>query len=97
MGKIGLEQFWKDEDINGWKKYVQLCEQFWNGKDYQLDLLKELKYEYEIAVVVNHNLGKSALIWIYNSIPALENLKPIECLENESLKVRLKMCLWRMD
>ncbi|MEZ5007636.1 MAG: hypothetical protein R2753_05720 [Chitinophagales bacterium] len=89
-----LENFYKgDED---WRNRVTVDSKLWTNSVSQIELLEKLDNHLDIAIVVNGKLGDSSLSWIDGEIPALENLKPVDCLQSESFMKRLKVCLSRM-
>ena len=92
MGSI--EQYWKDTDNEDWAAFVKICEERWTNSSEQIELIKKLKGNKDIAIVTNYHLGNGATEWIGKHIPVLDNLRPIECLDNDLLKTRLKMALW---
>lgn len=93
---IELEQYWQKSSNENWIDFVKLCKEFWNNSPLQLELLELLKDDKEIAIVVNYRFGNDSLNWVKSKIQVLDNLAPIECLDVEELKRRLKLALLRM-
>lgn len=89
-----LEKYYDD---NLWKDYVKLYESFWIDSEYQKKLLENLNDKIDIAKVIYGILEEESLRWIEKIIPALGNIKPIDCIDNEILSRRLKTMLTRMS
>lgn len=92
----GLEEYYDKSGKSGWKNMVELANKKWTCSPYQQKLLNELENHVDIAKVIYARLGKSSLEWINQSIPALENLSPRECISHPQLIKRLKEALMRM-
>ena len=56
---------------------------------------KELNNQIDIGRVVHYHNLEYSIEWINSKIPALDNLTPLECMENNELTLRLKVCLMR--
>lgn len=91
MGK--LEQYFEGEE--SWIKYSSMFDDDWTNSDVQLKLLEMCNGQLDIAKVIFYHLGKSSLKWMNSNVPALDNLSPLECLNDENLIKRLKVCLHR--
>ena len=91
MGK--LEQYFKGED--SWIKYSNLFGEDWTNSNFQLKLLEKCNGKLDIAKVIFYHLGENSLKWMDSNVPALEDLTPLECLNDEKLINRLKECLHR--
>lgn len=89
-----LEKYY---DANLWEDYVKLYESFWTDSEYQKKLLESLKGKIDIAKVIYGILEEESYGWIEKEIPALGNIKPIDCIDNEILLNRLKTMLTRMS
>ena len=87
-----IEQYFDQE---GWNHLVELCAKEWTGDEFQSELLKQLNGELDIAQVLFVTHRSSSLNYLTHKVPALGNLTPLECMESESLKKRLKECLRR--
>ncbi len=59
--------------------------------------LKSIFPDEALAYVIGGIFGDVALAWIEREIPALDNLRPMDCLGNTGLEKRLKTMLMRMD
>lgn len=80
-----------------WKNYIDLYNRFWNNGEYQQLLLNDLQNNIDVAKVIYGIFEDDSLEWINTEIPALGNLKPKNCLEDENLLKRLKTLLTRMS
>ena len=60
------------------------------------ELLKLLNNDIKLVNVIEGIVVNSSIMWIKRDIPALNNRKPIDCIKNDFLLVRLKECLLRM-
>jgi len=68
----------------------------WTLSDSQARLIDKLNGEKELAIVIWGEFKESAFNWITKKIPALDNISPMDCLNDENLINRLKVCLLRM-
>ena len=84
-------------DNSLWENYIKLYESFWVNSEYQKTLLKSLNNKVDIAQVIYGILEMESHIWIEKIIPALGNMKPINCIDDEILFKRLKTMLTRMS
>jgi hypothetical protein len=77
-----------------WKKMAELCKgiKTRNTKE----LLNLLDNDINLVNVIEARVGESSLFWIKRKIPALNNLRPVDCINNDTLLKRLKECLLRM-
>ena len=91
MGK--LEQYFKGEE--SWIEYSNLFGEDWTNSDFQLKLLEKCNEKLDIAKVIFYHLQENSLKWMDSNVPALDNLTPLECLNDEKLINRLKECLHR--
>lgn len=89
-----LEEYY---DNNHWEEYVKLYESFWIESEYQKRLLSSLNGKIDIAKVIYGILEEDSQKWIEKIIPALGNIKPINCIDDEILSKRLKTMLTRMS
>lgn len=93
--EIKLEQYYSEDD--NWTNFVDIAKECFNAEDkFKKSLINALNGYSDIAIVVYYRLESDSLEWIQRKIPALDNLKPIECLQSEKLINRLKECLMRM-
>lgn len=90
---IELEKYYNKKD---WDNLVDLCRGNWTNSSLQVELLKTLNGMLDIAIVLWMTHKSASSNWIKSGIPALDNLRPIDCLKNEKLIKRLKVCLLRI-
>lgn len=89
---IRLEQYFDEEQ---WEAFIQAFPEPASSDDYHL--LCQIVKEKELAKVIWHSVGENQSIkWLDTGVPALDDLTPRECLENQVLIKRLKECLFRM-
>ena len=88
-----LEQYFEGEEI--WIKYSSLFGDDWTNSELQIKLLRICNDHLDIAKVIFYELGEGSIKWMNSKVPALDNLSPVECLNNEDLIKRLKVCLHR--
>lgn len=92
---IKLENYFSGEKT--WNKFFEMCNDYNDSQNEDFKkLLKYLNNNFELTTVIFFRRGKHSIEWLNSNIPALDNLKPIECLKNEKLILRLKECLLRM-
>jgi len=89
-----LEKYYSGDD--NWKEFVELYEEFWSENDFQDSLLKELNNDLDIAKVVYGKFPSNTLKIIKQKVPALDDLKIIDCVNSKQLILRLRECLMRM-
>jgi Protein of unknown function (DUF2384) len=66
------------------------------AQDLQDEFVQKLDGHGDIASVVWFLMGDSSVAWISQPDPALDGLRPIDCLASPSLIRRLKSMLMRM-
>ncbi|VAW87483.1 Signal transduction histidine kinase CheA [hydrothermal vent metagenome] len=79
-----------------WNDFVSCFENEWVECDFQNELIEQLSNNVDIAKVIYASVGTIALDWIKETVPALENLSPSECLKSFNGTRRLKTMLMRM-
>jgi len=89
---IEIEKYYNKND---WENLVDLCRDNWIDNEQQIELLDSLKGLKDLAIVIWTTHKFASQYWIGKEIPALDNLRPIDCIENERLLRRLKVCLLR--
>ncbi|WP_423393811.1 hypothetical protein [Burkholderia sp. LMG 21824] len=91
---IRLEQYYAGDD--GWKEFSDLFVKFKDFQEVQ-DLAKDLNGQLDLAYTIYWVAGpKSAKKWINSNVPALDNIRPVDCVDNRELLKRLRECLMRM-
>ncbi|MEL1241439.1 hypothetical protein [Flavobacterium flavipallidum] len=86
---IELEKYYSEENWKGFSKTFE-------SVNAPKNLMMTLNNDEELAKVIFGILQNESFDWLNKNIPALDNLKPISCLENGHLSKRLKVCLTRM-
>lgn len=89
-----MTQLEKYFDEKQWNEVVETCLKYFK-EPINLELLELIKDE-RLALVIQANLAKQSKSWLNKKVPALDNLTPLECIKNEVLLKRLKVCLMRM-
>ena len=96
MKNAELKSYWDESKRKDWENFVGLCKEEWIDSPEQIKLLELLENNKDIAVVVNYQLGDSAINWIYRKIPALGNRIPVNCLKSGKSKMSLRETLLQM-
>ena len=91
---IKLEQYYKEE--GSWKKYSSIFGEDWTDSDFQKELLVLVNNQIDIAKVIYYHNAEFSIEWLNSEVPALDNLKPLECIKDSELTKRLKVCLMRI-
>ena len=89
----GLENYYAGDKV--WKKFAKICSNIKTKNTKKL--LSLFNNNIEVVNVIEYRNMETSLKWIELEIPALNNLKPIDCIKNKKLLKRLKECLLRMD
>ena len=79
-----------------WITFVQSFRNHWQECPFQEKLTRELNGLEDVAVVIYGLVGSSALKWIKEPVPALENHRPVDCCMKRSLIKKLKSMLMKM-
>ena len=88
-----LEQYYTGDEE--WKRFSDLYRNT-TGSIIVSELENILK-DRSVANVIAGILGNSSIDWIYKKVPALDNLRPVDCMYDPALKKRLRTMLMRMD
>jgi len=89
-----LEQYYAGDDV--WKKFSDLFAKYKDLPEVR-DIAKALNGHLDLACTIYWVAGpKSAQKWISSNVPALDNIRPIDCTDNPELIKRLRECLMRM-
>jgi hypothetical protein len=79
-----------------WKTLVALYEEDYLD-DNARELAARLDNQLDMAVIIYGKRGlKEGLWWIEQRVPALDDLKPVDCLNDPTLIKRLRSALTRM-
>lgn len=90
---IYLEQYYPGEE--DWILFSDLYRNIPHA-----EISKELESIFKdrsVAIVIAGILGNSSREWINKKIPALDNLRPVDCVNDPKLQKRLRTMLMRMD
>jgi hypothetical protein len=80
-----------------WKSYSDFYAEDYLDNNARL-LSEKLDGHLDLAVIIYGKRGiKEALWWIEREVPALEGIKPVDCLKNPELLKRLRECVMRMS
>ena len=78
-----------------WNNFAKICE---NIKTNNTEKLLEIfNNDIKLVNVIEYRLLDTSMHWIESKIPALNNIRPIDCINNKKLLKSLKECLLRMD
>jgi len=94
MNKNSLENYHSSDAV--WHRFAALFLDEWQTCQFKDELLSALDNDKEIAAVIYGSVWQNALQWIDNSVPALDNITPRECMKTEDGRKRLKTMLMRM-
>jgi hypothetical protein len=79
-----------------WQVLVQLYEEDYLDDDAR-SLAKQLDGNLDMAVILYGKRGlKEGLWWVEQQVPALDNMRPADCLKDPKLIKRLRTALMRM-
>lgn len=94
-----LEQYYPGDEA--WYKFSALAKTEIEAAAFNTDgailsrLKEHLKHHEDLAYVIYYFFYNDSLNWIERSIPILDDLKPIECLDSQALIHRLRASLLR--
>ena len=88
-----LEQYYLGDDE--WEQFISYYINISNTS-HTLQLASSLNGDITLAKTIEGIVGNTSLDWIKRKIPALDNISPIECLNNKNLLMRLRSMLMRM-
>ncbi|QKJ85717.1 hypothetical protein PMPD1_0745 [Paramixta manurensis] len=90
----GLEQYYAGD--KKWKSYVDFYAEDYLDDNARL-LSEKLNGHLDLAIIIYGKRGiKEAFWWIEQEVPALEGIKPLDCLQTPELLNRLRECVMRM-
>ena len=97
MDFLKMEQL--EDDYPGdadWQDFVDLYNKVYLDDDART-LAKRLDGNLDMAVILYGKRGlKEGLWWIEQQVPALDNIRPADCLKDPKLIKRLRTALMRM-
>ena len=89
-----LEQYYQSDD--NWNCFSSFYAVIPDSK-ITLQLLAILNGDILLTKTIEGIVGDSSLEWVQRKIPALDNLTPLDCINNPVLFNRLKEMLMRMN
>lgn len=87
-----LEQYYLGDE--SWNNFYKLYKDIPNTSHYSE--LKTIFNDITLIKVIEGKIGATSLDWIVIKIPALDDLSPIDCVNDPILIKRLKTMLMRM-
>lgn len=87
-----LEQYYTGDE-----EWIRFSGLYSNTTGSIVSELENILKDRSVANVIDGILGNTSLVWIYKKVPALDNLRPVDCMDDQALKKRLKTMLMRMD
>lgn len=90
----GLEKYYAGDET--WELSVKMFSEAYLDDNAHL-LADELNGCLDLAVIIYGKRGiKKALWWIEQEVPALDGIRPVDCLKDPELLKRLRECVMRM-
>jgi len=91
-----LENFYSGDFI--WEQNATTAyKQYWVDSDTQKKLLEKVGGDLMLAAMIYAKTEEGCLIWLETKVPALQNIKPDQCLIDPNRKLRLRETLMRME
>lgn len=90
---LNLEKYYHEDH---WQGMLKIANKYWENTPEQLELLSIIT-DIEIAKVIWGRLIDNCFNWINKPLADLDYLRPIDCLNDDELKKRLKTVLIRFD
>ena len=88
-----IENYYINDEA--WENFAKICKNI--ETKHTKELLTLLNNDIKLVNVIEYRVLENSLDWITRNIPALNNLRPIDCVNDDNLLKRLKECLLRMD
>lgn len=79
-----------------WEAFVDVFAEEWKRCAFADELLSWCGGHRDIAMAVYGVMGEDARRWMETEIPALDELRPRECIASERLRKRLRSMLMRI-
>ena len=79
-----------------WKNFANYYIHVKTERKNTKELLIKFENDQELVGVIEGLVGKNTLDWIERKIPALDNIRPIDCIGNKSEIKKLKKMLMNM-
>jgi len=89
-----LEKYYSGDAA--FSKYASAFDAEWATCDYRNELLTAFRNNIELAKPICYEFGRDYRDWMLRNIPALDGLRPVDCLDDPQLLNRLKEYLLRM-
>lgn len=90
---IELERYYCGDDA--WNRFCTLFVQH-SGHPWVVEASQKLNGHIDLAYVIYGVLGAGYEQWIYQEVPALDDLRPVDCVASSDLVKRLRECLMRI-
>lgn len=90
---IYLEQYYPGEE-----EWITFSDLYRNKPEAAIpNELENIFKDRSVAIVIAGILENTSLEWINKKIPALDNLRPVDCVDDPGLQKRLRTMLMRID
>ncbi|WP_143331226.1 hypothetical protein [Burkholderia aenigmatica] len=91
---IELEQYYGGDE--SWEQFSSLFAKYIDLPEVK-ELATDLNGHIDLAYTIYWVAGpKSAKKWIDSNVPALDGIRPVDCVNDPELVKRLRVCLMRM-
>ncbi|MGH8781195.1 hypothetical protein [Paraburkholderia sp.] len=88
-----LEDEYKGDE--NWEKFEALFLEFKDAPEVK-DIAAKLGGNVGLACVIYKQVGSDGAEWLERKVPALENIRPLDCIDDPVLIKRLRVVLKRM-
>lgn len=78
---------------NNFKNLARTYDNEWESCDFKQDLLEAVNNHLDIAIVIYGTLLDASMSWVSSSVPALDDLSPIQCMNSPTGIQKLKRVL----
>jgi hypothetical protein len=91
-----LEKFYSGDLI--WEQNASIAyKQYWVDSAMQKKLVEQVGGDLMLAAMIYAKTEEGCLRWLETKVPALQNIKPKQCLFDPKLMIRLRETLMRME
>jgi len=80
-------------DDDSFKNLARTYDSEWETCTFKQDLLEAVNNNLDIAIVIYGTLLDASMSWVSSSVPALDDLSPIQCMNSSSGTQKLKQIL----
>ena len=80
-----------------WEKFANYYTSIEIDRKNTKKLLSKFNNDHELVGVIEGLIGENTLDWIERKIPALDNIRPVDCIGNKSKVEKLKKMLMNMS